>query len=464
MADEIASDDKEKSLYLTQIRFLDEQLERCQLKCDELDKQNKDLASLCSALGKDKDDIAQYLKHSVAAEERKLEELVERLERQQLDTEQEIEAMKLQQRHELQERTEELNSESRIQGLQMEEQKPQMEELKQQTEEVKELMVLLPEQEALERQLVSEKEEYEASYHSLTLEVERERNKMAVERRRRVKEGVKTKVSELLLEERARHRERLEKVELLLCENKDVWNQKDALRFSESLLCSELDNLRKCINKVTKVVSARTTETEELTKANQQLEAEMQEWSISYERMQDEEKHLRQSLASVSEEYRQRAAELDQLEVEIQEERSRRWQLEGDMQEAAVIIRQVLTDSEESSDTQLKMQRLVEILESTAPEGTGTAPEGTGPAPNDPAEDSSTGQPPQTSGPKPSRAETLNMATDPLFLMARYRPGDLGLIPRPSWKHGPGSSATAVGDQQQETLWLSEDVGRCGPV
>ncbi|TNN52208.1 hypothetical protein EYF80_037564 [Liparis tanakae] len=34
-------------------------------------------------------------------------------------------------------------------------------------------------------------------------------------------------------------------------------------------------------------------------------------------------------------------------------------------------------------------------------------------------------------------AVTLNMATDPLFLMTRYRPGDLGFVPRPTWDQRP---------------------------
>jgi len=37
----------------------------------------------------------------------------------------------------------------------------------------------------------------------------------------------------------------------------------------------------------------------------------------------------------------------------------------------------------------------------------------------------------------PPRIQTLNMATDPLFLMARYRPGDLGFVPPPTWNQRP---------------------------
>lgn len=42
------------------------------------------------------------------------------------------------------------------------------------------------------------------------------------------------------------------------------------------------------------------------------------------------------------------------------------------------------------------------------------------------------------------RAETPNTATDPLYLMARYRPGDLGLVPRPTWKHKSAFSRTGA--------------------
>ncbi|KAM7018116.1 uncharacterized protein LKV04_002076 [Tautogolabrus adspersus] len=82
-----------------------------------------------------------------------------------------------------------------------------------------------------------------------------------------------------------------------------------------------------------------------------------------------------ETLGALSEENSQRAAELVQLEAELQTQSSRTRQLEGVKQEAAVILRHILKvktqsqDSEKSSYTRWKMERLMEILESSAPQG-----------------------------------------------------------------------------------------------
>ncbi|XP_071340120.1 cilia- and flagella-associated protein 157-like [Trachinotus anak] len=433
MADEIASDDKEKSIYLIQIRFLDEQLERCQLKCDELEKQNKDLASLCSLLEKDKKDIAEYLKYLAAEEEKKVEELVEQLESQQRVVEHHREKLKLQHRPELQEqqeRIDKLNSDSRMQVVHLEEKKEQMEELLQ-------LIQQMPDMESLEEQLDNQREAHEAALHSLRVEASRERERLIAERQNALDICVEIKIPEMLLEERAQHHEHMEKVQVLLNENMELWDEKEELKVEHTATCWEIDKLKENLNKVALEMHNHKTETEELTKRSQQLEAKVKEWRFTHRIMLAEEEALRQHVASVAEDCDQKTAEVAQLEAEIQEERSRRGQLEDDMQEATVILRHILMDSEETPETQRKMQRLVEILESTAPQGAG-------PAPSDPTEESSQGQKPQTSSPKPARAEALSLATDPLFLMARYRPGDLGFVPRPTWKRRPGASARAA--------------------
>lgn len=85
---------------------------RCQLKREKLEKQNKDLVCLYGALEKDKNDITEYLKHSVAAKEKEVDELVVQLEQQQRAAEQDREALKLQhsqQEQQLQKQIDKLN-------------------------------------------------------------------------------------------------------------------------------------------------------------------------------------------------------------------------------------------------------------------------------------------------------------------------------------------------------------------
>lgn len=92
---------------------------RFQLKCDDLQEKIRALSSLCRALDEDKKDIAEYLKHCVAAEQRKVEELAERLESRAPEAERDREALTLQLRQQLQQLqdgADERASVSRMQG------------------------------------------------------------------------------------------------------------------------------------------------------------------------------------------------------------------------------------------------------------------------------------------------------------------------------------------------------------
>lgn len=101
------------------IQVLVSLLYRSQLKCDELEEQNRDLFSQYSALEKDKKDITDYLKRSVAVKEKKVDELEEQLESQRRAAERDREALNLQQNQQmqkLQEQISKLNSQSMTQG------------------------------------------------------------------------------------------------------------------------------------------------------------------------------------------------------------------------------------------------------------------------------------------------------------------------------------------------------------
>ncbi|XP_038558362.1 cilia- and flagella-associated protein 157-like [Micropterus salmoides] len=243
--------------------------------------------------------------------------------------------------------------------------------------------------------------------------------------------------SNILQKERAQHSEQSEQLSFLLSENVALQKDKDALQARESDIFAEMDNLKKDLNGITKESFTRKKEVEQLTKKCRQLDVKLKDSSINHQHMMAEEETLRQRLASVSEECRQKTAEVGPLRAELQRERSRRRQLDSVMQEAAIILRNILEDSEKRSETRWKMQRLLEVLESTAPPGADSALK-------DSTDKSSRGQKPLACGPEPARAETPNTATDPLYLMARYRPGDLGLVPRPTWKHKSAFSRTGA--------------------
>uniref|UniRef100_A0A8C9X8H7 Cilia- and flagella-associated protein 157 n=1 Tax=Sander lucioperca TaxID=283035 RepID=A0A8C9X8H7_SANLU len=408
MADAIGSEDKEKSIYLIQIKYLDEQLERCQLQCDELEQQNKDLASQYSALEKDKQDITEYLKHAVLGKDKEVEELAARLESQQRIGQQDREARKLQQSQEVQElqdQIDELTSESRVLVAKFEEQQELEEQLEQ-------LLQQQSDMEFLRKQLVSENKEHDAAIENLKNDAESERNKMFEVRWGTLEVCVRKKASLIIQEERAQHSELREK----------------------------LDNMKEDIDSVSKKSFTSKKEVEQLTKTCQQLRVELKSCSAAYESTLTKKEALRQRLASVSAKCHQKTAQAGQLRAELQRESSMRRQLEAIVQEAVLILSHILTDSEKASETQWK--RLQEILESPFSQGPGSTPE----------------EEPQTCDPEAARAQTLNIATDPLFLLARYRPGDLGLVPRPMWKQKAAISRSLHSDASQQETVQSEDI------
>ncbi|GLD71618.1 uncharacterized protein AKAME5_002294000 [Lates japonicus] len=420
MADMTTSDDREKTLYLIQIRHLDEQLERRQLKCDDLEEKIKALSSLCRALDEDKKDIAEYLKHCVAAEQRKVEELAEQLQSRAPEAERDREALTLQHRQQLQQlqdRADERSSVSRMQAAMLEEQEEQRMQLLQE----------VPDTESLKQQLVRQQREHEAAVHGLMMEAEAERKQRARETGRTVEGRAEGRIAQLVVEERAEHSEQVERVQVLLCRNIRLQRQKDALQGREMELCHDLLMLREDISKITQRILNHKTEAQQLVKKCRQLEVKLKDSSVRGECRLAEEDAVRRSIASVSEECGRKSAEVDQLGADLEKERRRRRKLQRDVQEAAVTLTHILTDSEDTAETH-RMQRLLEILESPAPPGTSP----------DPAERSSPGEKPQTSSPKLDRAETPNTESDPLFLLVRYRLGDLGLVPRPSWIRKPG--------------------------
>ncbi|XP_056231416.1 cilia- and flagella-associated protein 157 [Seriola aureovittata] len=362
MADKIGSDNKEKSVYLVQIWYLDEQLERCQLKSDELEKQNKDLSSEYSALQKDKKDVTEQLKRAVAAKEKKVEELAERLESQQMAAEQSRKVLELQHRQAmkaLQEQSDKLNSDTTM----------QVTKVKQQKQKLMQLMQQLSNTKSLEKQLVSQREEQEAAIHNLKMGVVLEREMMDDNIQNTVDDCVQRELSDILRVERAQHGERLEWIQFLQDEKAPLQRERDALQDRERELYVRKDNMKEDLKRIVKENLMHKKEVEQLRKTWQQLMEEHEDCSYTHSYILAQIEELREQTAFVSDMCCQKTDEADQLWTELQQESSRSQQLEGVKQEAAIILRHIMMDSVKPSDTQWKMQRLLQILESTAPPG-----------------------------------------------------------------------------------------------
>ncbi|XP_071339952.1 cilia- and flagella-associated protein 157 isoform X2 [Trachinotus anak] len=332
----------------------------CQLRCGELEKQKEHLASQYSALEKDKKDVTEHLKRAVAAKEKKVEEMLEQMESQKQAAEQDREALKLQHRKEmkeLQEQAEKLNSDSMIQATKIEEHKEQLMQLMQQ----------LSEKQSQEKQLVTQREKQEAAFNNLRMETMLEKEKMIEETQKEVDDCIKKTVSSVLMVERVQHSRRLKQFQFLLSEMAPLQRERDILQDRERDLCVRRDDLKKDLKNLTKDSFVHKKELKQVRRRCQQLLEEQQDLSITHILAQMEP--FREQMASLSEEYYQKTAEAVQLGTELQKERSRSRQLEGVKQEAAIILRHILTDLAKPSETQWKMHRLLEILESIAPQG-----------------------------------------------------------------------------------------------
>ncbi|CAI5649380.1 unnamed protein product [Oreochromis niloticus] len=425
MADETVPADRDKTLYLTQIRFLDKELERCQLRCDELKKLIDDLKFRYGAMGRDRNDICDYLTNSSNAAEIKVAELSKVLEHQQQADKKETDALKLhlnQQKEELQKEVDRLESESMMQKKKLEQQQKERERMTQR----------LAYMELIEKQLYTNREEYEAAIARLQKQLDLQGAKVFQDCEKQVWSSIKNKVSANVEEEKTQHAEVLKKVEELTAESFKLLKEKSILQYQESELCLEVRNMKRDGHTASQDIIQLKEKEERLSKKCQQLKVQLNNYRLLLAKEQD----LRQQLTLDSTVCSQKKAEAAQLEAELQEEMSRRRQLKADMKKAANILRPAVMGLEKLSEAQGKIQKLREILESNTSHGTESA------LYNSP-EKSSRGQKLQTSGPRTVSPETLNLSTDPLFLLSRYRPGDLGFLPRPRWRK-PGCHKASI--------------------
>ncbi|KAF1389565.1 hypothetical protein PFLUV_G00074720 [Perca fluviatilis] len=445
------SDDKEKDLYLTQIRYLNEQLERYQPKCDQLERQKKDLNFQYSALEKEKKDIVEYLKRSLMKKEDEVDELTELLESQRQAADNDRDSLQLQHsllRQELQDRIEELNAENTTLVTRL----ANLEEFQKQKEQLTSNM------ESLEKQLANQNEEHNAAIHSLEMKALLEKKRLEKEMESHVaamaaevQHLVDQKVPEttrLALQENSEVKAQIsqlsEQTHVLMEEN-------SALRERKSRLSVDVDILEQMLSETSRKSCIRKKVVEQLTEKCQQLQAELKDCKRELEQLQTkhtgvlaEMEALRQDRTSLSEQCSKNRAKVSGQEAELQQERKRRSRMKSIMQEAAITLRQALMDaptdqgSEVDSVVRWKqlMEKLLVVLDRPTPTNTT--------AEKDQLDEQ------QTSDPAADREVTLNPALSFQFELARYRPGDLGLVPRPALKHklsrmgAAGSSSTHV--------------------
>ncbi|XP_034547092.1 cilia- and flagella-associated protein 157-like [Notolabrus celidotus] len=426
MEDNKTSDDREKSLYLTQIQHLDKKLERCQLKCDELEMQNKYLVHHCRLLEEDKTDICEYLKLS-ATEKKKMadelaEKLAEKLETQRQAEEQDLKELKLQQSletEELQEQVDKLKSQIKTHAARSEEQRQQKEQLKQQ------LKQQLCDEGSLEEELLCQKTEHQAVIKNLKEEIESEISSMTAEKEKSADDWSKTRILEVVQEEKVQHRRLKQQLKLMLENIKGLEEERLTAQRNKIVLSCVIEDLKEQSAKMEQEILTSKTKGEHLAGLSEEMKRTKERCVRVRESTLSLMSDLSQQLDSAEEEHSHKTAMASQLEAELNEARIIEARLEGDMKKAVFLLRHILEDSDEASETLLN-QELLKVLKKNAPQGADSAL-------RDSIETRSGGLTTKTSDPESDRAETLNLASDPLFLLARFQPGDLGVIPRPRW-------------------------------
>ncbi|KAA8592438.1 hypothetical protein FQN60_017893, partial [Etheostoma spectabile] len=259
-------------------------------------------------LVKDKKDATESLKGFVLVKQKRVEELAEQLSSQQQAVQQDREELQLQHSQKMKELQDQIN------GLKSFEEQQELEE------RLKQLMQEQSNIESMEKQLSGQKEEHTAAIDSLMNELELEREKEIVEAQHAVDLCVEKKTSKILRKERALHSKRLQQLQFLLNENLVLAKEKDVLQDKERDVCFEREQMKK-----------------ELIKITQERDRQ------------------------------QKTAKADQLKAELQLENSRRKQIKNVIQEAGITLSHILTELEKPSETEWKIIRLLEILESTAP-------------------------------------------------------------------------------------------------
>ncbi|KAK2901721.1 hypothetical protein Q8A73_011467 [Channa argus] len=415
-----------------------------QLKSDELEREKKDLKAQCNVLEKEKKDIVEFLKRSLLEKEDEVDELTDRLESQRQASDEDRGALQLQHNQlveGIQGRIDELTKEN----MKLVAKLDSLEEFQRQKEQ------LMSNMESLEKQLASQNDEHKNDIHNLEIktllekkrlekEVESFEAAMAAE----VQQLVNRKVPEttrLALQENVELKSQLSE---LSAQAQVLMKENSALQDRKSQLSLDREILEKLLSEMTRQSCIHKKVVEQLTEKCQQLQAEQKDNRQELKQLQTEHKGikaelegLRQERTSLSDQCSKNTAEVGRLEAALEEERRRRSRIKSSLQEAVVTLRQALMEepTERGSVVHWKklMQRLLLVLDKHS---SSTA-------------DNEHLKKPQTSEAEAAGAVNLDPASSFQFQLARYRPGDLGLVPPPAPKHknllfktGTGSGST----------------------
>ncbi|XP_015248678.1 PREDICTED: uncharacterized protein C9orf117 homolog [Cyprinodon variegatus] len=439
-------DDKEKSLYQKQIGFLNEKLERFQIKCAELEKQNKLLISQYSSLDTEKKDVTEYLKRTLSEKEDEADDLLQRLEAQRQAAVQEKQSLQLKHdklRQELDAQINELNEKNAVLVKKL----VDLEEFQRQKDE---LMIKL---QNLEKQLECQQEKHKDEIHSLEMKDLLEKRKLRLEMESEVA-AMSSKV-QLLVEQKLP-----EKIRSVLQENTELktrlsklseateslLEENTSLRERRRQLSVDNDILEQTVRETSRISCVCRKEVQQLRGKFQQLQEDVSEKQQQLEQLQTEHTRvladmeaLRLDRASLSAEWSSSRMERNQLEVKLKDERRRKNRMRSIMQDAANSLLQVLKEAptqQQDVDAVPPWRRTLQNLQELLNRQSIRAP--------------SAQRELQKSDPDSTRAERLDPGRSFLSQPSRQKARDSRLLPQPAVK--PRDSLCRTGAASSSSL------------
>ncbi|XP_032433818.1 cilia- and flagella-associated protein 157-like [Xiphophorus hellerii] len=370
-------DEKEKRLYLIQIGYLNEELERFQIKCGELQKQNNILISQCV----DKD-ITAYVKHSLSEKEGELAELRERLEGERHTSVQEKRSLQLEQgqlRRELQARIDKLEEKNTALAGKL----CDLEEFQRQKD------WLATNMQNLEKQLERQKEEHKDEIRNLEMKAQLEKRRLEEELERevaamsaQVQHLVEQKLPEATRSVLQENSELQSLLGRLSAVSRSLQRENVALRERKKQLSIDTDILEETLRRAARAGCMRQKDVQQLTGELQRLQQDDREKRQQLERIQAEQARvladmeaLRLDRAALSAEWSRSRSERNQLQVKLAEERKRRSMMKSILQEAAYSLRQALKEApaeQQDVDGAPQWRRLLQNLQEVLDRQTGS--------------------------------------------------------------------------------------------
>uniref|UniRef100_A0A3B4AUE8 Cilia- and flagella-associated protein 157 n=1 Tax=Periophthalmus magnuspinnatus TaxID=409849 RepID=A0A3B4AUE8_9GOBI len=276
-ANKDVSGEKEK-IYLAQIGFLSEKLERFEQKCDELETQKKDLNLKYSSLEMEKADIVDFLRRSLLDKEEEVERLSERLETVQEEAQREREETQLQhklQKEQLQKRMDALTVEN----------KTLLEKLTCVEQFLNERDQMTANLDALKKQLSRQEKEHRVDLHNRDIQALMDKNKWekkleshVADMESEVQSLVNQKLPQttvLALEQNTELRERF----LQLSQHaQELVQRNTALQKTKTELKLDVENLEQMFKEVSRNNCVQKRVVEQLTEKCTQLQTELKQY------------------------------------------------------------------------------------------------------------------------------------------------------------------------------------------